>query len=381
MKKKLPITAILPCKDNLFELERHIETCRLWWDRVEKIVVVDSSNDGSLDFLRQNLPHKKTEFHSVPPGLYEAWNFGASRANSTYCYYATVGDGITAAELEYLLTGIEENSGDLIVAAPKMCAGWEGEEIEEKWPIHHIAPALAKHQLDYLKFPNELLTCISCSLAPRSMIGSSASNLYRTAFLQEHFWPVEFGHAGDAAWLCRWSGIIALIVAAKPTGSFRRHSQPRHVDAKPHAEISKKIRKEACLAATRQNQTFPLKNSPLHLGVLNALRLWNDELWDNIASLSDAPPPGKIYEEMLENQGLDQNFLKEYLSMMRQFKKLDHLHKETIEKIKKDIAAEREYFARLQNAHDEMTGYVHLLEERLNHPIVRAVGRFVNPKP
>src|SRR5271163_1530664 len=93
---RLPITAILPCKNNRADLPAHVEGMREWASAVKEIVVVDSSEDGSLDYLRKEFEQMEDIFfHPRPPGLYAAWNHGVTQSSGSYIYYSTVGDKIS----------------------------------------------------------------------------------------------------------------------------------------------------------------------------------------------------------------------------------------------------------------------------------------------
>jgi hypothetical protein len=65
----LPLGVVIPTKNSMPYLPRHVEGLRPWLDLAAEVVVVDSySTDGTVDFLRANLGHPELRFTSHPPG-------------------------------------------------------------------------------------------------------------------------------------------------------------------------------------------------------------------------------------------------------------------------------------------------------------------------
>ena len=92
------IGVVIPTKNSIAYLPRHLAALHQWSDLAGEIVVVDSlSTDGTVDFLKTNLRHPHVRFVSHPPGLYQSWNHGLQQIRSKYAYVATVGDTITRA--------------------------------------------------------------------------------------------------------------------------------------------------------------------------------------------------------------------------------------------------------------------------------------------
>jgi hypothetical protein len=199
--------------------------------------VVDSSTDGSLDFLRKRLPATHVEFHSVPPGLYQAWNFGVSKARAEYCYFSTVGDSITADGLQHLFGIASKESLDAVLSPPEML-DIDGKPSTMRWPIHDFVATLC----DEIFFPGreETVRWLT-ALLPFTILGSSASNLYRTDFLKAHHFPTECGHGGDAALGVQVSPFVKMAVTKKICSRFITHGQGRDITAREQFEVAKKF--------------------------------------------------------------------------------------------------------------------------------------------
>ncbi len=234
---RLPITAILPCRDNRAELEGHLSTMLKWTDLIEQIIVVDSSSDGSLEFIRTKLGNTNVEYHSVPPGLYQAWNFGVAKARAEFCYFSTVGDSITADGLQHLFGIASKESLDAVLSPPEML-DIEGKPSAMRWPIHDFVATLR----DETFFPSreETVRWLTAFL-PFTILGSSASNLYRTDFLKAHPFPTECGHGGDAALGVQISPFVKMAVTKKICSRFVTHGQGRDITAREQFEVAKKF--------------------------------------------------------------------------------------------------------------------------------------------
>src|SRR5579883_3310731 len=86
----LPVGVVIPTRNCVALLERHLDCLRELMPRVEQVVVVDSaSTDGTPELLHKQLRHPRIEFLQHPPGLYESWNFGVRQVRARYTYIAT----------------------------------------------------------------------------------------------------------------------------------------------------------------------------------------------------------------------------------------------------------------------------------------------------
>ena len=218
----MPIAVLIPTRDSMALLPAHLETMRPWLDLAEEIVVVDSeSSDGTVKYLRERLPPEKTRFFQHPRGLYQSWNFGIQQVNSRYTYISTVGDEMSREGLIHLFEVAEKKACDVVVSPP-IFIGERGKPIQPNpWPVHEV--------ISFWNLKNEacvegiLLYAMALSFLPFAVLGSSASNLYRTAALQKNLFPTEFGLNGDGAWGFLNALEVRLAITPRKISFFRVH--------------------------------------------------------------------------------------------------------------------------------------------------------------
>ena len=218
---KLPISALLPIFNCRERLERHLRSVVTWAATIEEIIVVDSgSSDGSLELAQEVLTPFGAKFLHNPPGLYQSWNAGIAAATAPWCYISTVEDPIIGRGLEHLLEVATRHEADVVISPPEMRNHNGTASVEEKMPANRLADALLSADL-----ADRLLTraeCISllCGFLPHGLLGSSASNLYRTLFLQRHPFPTDCGHCGDTAWGVTIAPLARIAFTPQPCARF-----------------------------------------------------------------------------------------------------------------------------------------------------------------
>jgi hypothetical protein len=237
MPEVLPVCAILPCKNNRLELPLHCQQIASWIPRVAQVVVVDSSTDGSLEFLKKTLTAPHIEFHSVPPGLYQAWNFGVDRSLQEFSYFSTVGDTIDIDGLEHLYHSASTHHLDLVVSPPAMVDA-AGQTVTEFWPIHEFVSIMNTE----FCVPNqaEAIRWLTAFL-PFTLLGSSASNLYRTKLLKHTPFPTDFGHGGDAAFGVMIAGSAKMGITRRVCSRFVAHGPGREISAAEQVQVAKRF--------------------------------------------------------------------------------------------------------------------------------------------
>ena len=229
MSETLPISVILPTRNAMGSIEAHLSEIRGWLPRVAQIVVVDSSEDGTLDYLRAQIALPNVEFHSRPRGLYEGWNFGVGRTTQEYVYFSTVGDTIDLAGLRHLLDAIRTTEADILISPPEMLDDHGSPLPPGRWPIHSITENLSAG-MPRLLAPADAFR-LAVSYVPETLLGSSAGNLYRRSFLATHPFPEGWGHCADSAWIISHSlearvavtpNVVSrfIVHAKEPTGGF-----------------------------------------------------------------------------------------------------------------------------------------------------------------
>lgn len=196
-----PISAIIPVYNCRERLERHLQSVVAWAPTVSELIVVDSgSTDGTLELAEEILKPFGAKILQHPPGLYQSWNAGIAAASATWCYISTVEDPITTEGLTHLLEVAERHRADVVISPPEMRNHDGSAPVGQKMPSNRLAEAFLQSGLSDRMLTRAETIANLCGFLPHGLLGSSASNLYRTSFLHQHPFPVTFGHCGDTAW-------------------------------------------------------------------------------------------------------------------------------------------------------------------------------------
>jgi hypothetical protein len=85
-----------------------------------------------------------------------------------------------------------------------------------------------------------------CGFLPHGLLGSSASNLYRTSLLQSHPFPSDFGHCGDTAWGITISPLAQVAFTPQSCAKFYCQTDFRAEDPERqltrHRQLAKLVR-------------------------------------------------------------------------------------------------------------------------------------------
>lgn len=227
MSQPLPIGILIPTRNAAALWKKHLSELQEIITVAEEVVVVDSeSDDGTVELLRAGLSHPRIRFLQHPPGLYASWNSGLSQIAARYSYIATAGDTIDSGNLARLCSQAEKLEVDVMLSVPRFFDDAGEEQPRKRWPIHDVidelqiaAPfALSRSQGFIATIPMEALGGI---------MGSSASNLYRTRVLQERPFPTGFGHVGDTAWGVTNSLCVRFGVLPQQCANFVVHPKTK----------------------------------------------------------------------------------------------------------------------------------------------------------
>ena len=218
----LPVSAVLPTLNCRNYLPSHLASVREWAGHVEEIVVVDSfSDDGTFEFLEEQLGLPNVRFFRRPRGLYGSWNFGVGEISAKYTYFSTTGDTITLEGLCHLVDVAERFQADVTLSPPKFIDP-EGQPLkDERWPISDL--------IDWqsIEGPCEVSSAHAFLMSAMPMregiMGSSASNLYRTDLLKRCPFPTDCGHAGDTAWSLKYGLNARFAVTPSAVAKFLIH--------------------------------------------------------------------------------------------------------------------------------------------------------------
>ncbi len=218
----LPISVLLPTLNCAETLPGHLDSMGAWLGEVQEIVVVDSfSDDKTLEVAKKGLRHPNVHFLQHPRGLYQSWNFGIQQLRGKYAYISTVGDTITADGLRHLAATAEGLKSDVVISRPEFLEH-DGKRVAgPHWPIHNLLewrPITKPVSVE----PWHVFLLATLDI-PEGIMGSSASNLYRTETFQRYPFPTDFGHAGDTAWGIRNAFHISLAVTPEIFSRFTLH--------------------------------------------------------------------------------------------------------------------------------------------------------------
>jgi glycosyltransferase involved in cell wall biosynthesis len=217
------ISVIIPTKDCRELLANSIPLWKELIGVVKEIVVVDShSVDGTLETLKQELGDG-ARFISHPPGLYQSWNAGIRELRGEYTYISTVGDVITPAGLTTLLEAGHHLGADVVFSPPRI-VDQSANVLKPKWPVHRLVRHFKSGGAHLLN--RKQMVAANIAFFPGTLIGSSASNLYRTEFLQSRPFPTVFGSEGDSAWAIKNGLSAKWAIVPTETADFVKHARP-----------------------------------------------------------------------------------------------------------------------------------------------------------
>jgi glycosyltransferase involved in cell wall biosynthesis len=224
MRERLPISVLIPTRNCASFLDSHFESLDHWIALAEEVVVVDSdSKDGTVEFIKARLRHPRAKFLTHPPGLYQSWNYGIQNATAEFIYISTVGDSITARGLEHLHEVAEKFESDVVISKPNFVDAAGQPVGDHHWPIDEILNGLRVQEPTLLSTVEQFLFAITNAWG--AILGSSASNLYRTRCLQQRPFPLQFGTSGDGGWGIQNIFQVKIAVTPERISTFRHHEK------------------------------------------------------------------------------------------------------------------------------------------------------------
>jgi hypothetical protein len=221
--KPLPsLGVVIPTKNSRPYLAAHLKGLGEWLDLAAEVVVVDSfSTDGTVEYLREKLQHPRVTCATHPPGLYASWNHGITLVQSEFVFIATTGDLITRDGVQKLLRAAADLKCDVVISKPSFRDLNDQPLPDNWWPIDDIVATLK------ITAPRRLAKLEAVVFAAMQMkgaiLGSSASNLYRTQLMKRLPFPTEFGTTGDGAWGLQHAAEAVFGVVPGHFSSFLVH--------------------------------------------------------------------------------------------------------------------------------------------------------------
>ena len=281
-----PITAVLPIFNCHERLARHLESVKRWAPLVEEVIVVDSgSSDGSLELTREVLGGERARFLHNPPGLYQSWNAGIASATAKWCYISTVEDPITPEGLTHLLGIARRHGADVVVSPPEMRSEDGSQPVDQKMPSNLLADSFRFAGLEDRLLSRGESIALLCGTLPHGLLGSSASNLYRTAFLQAHPFPTDVGHCGDTAWGACVAPLAKL--AFTPRECARFYCQTRFRAENPRTQFERHRQLSALALRSLEAETKSSPELAAMLGWFRATDQSTSTLWNWLAEQDD----------------------------------------------------------------------------------------------
>jgi glycosyltransferase involved in cell wall biosynthesis len=241
MSSRSTLGVVVPTLNCANLLEGHLNSLESWLDTADEIVVVDShSEDGTWDMVRSRLAGPKTTFYQRPKGLYQAWNYGVSRLSAQLTYFSTVGDYITKEGLDHLRQVADTTYADVVISPPAFVEEHGSPaSAPPHWPVQELIKVLeikAPRLID-----DWILLLLSLENPVDAILGSSASNIYRTAKLQERPFPTNYGSVGDGAWGIGNIFNYRLAVTPESFSIFREHPKSYSINTYAVSDLDTRL--------------------------------------------------------------------------------------------------------------------------------------------
>jgi hypothetical protein len=277
-----PISAVLPIFNCRERLARHVESVKKWASQVEEIIVVDSgSSDGSLELAHEALTRFGARFLHNPPGLYQSWNAGIASASAKWCYISTVEDPITPAGLAHLLETARQYEADTVISPPEMRSEDGSAPVDQKMPSNLLAESFRSAGMASRALERSEAIALLCGMLPHGLLGSSASNLYRTTFLQAHPFPTDVGHCGDSAWGVSVAPFAKVAFTARECARF--YCQTRFREENPRIQFERHRQLAAKAIAALETEAKCSPEVATMLGWFRATNHSTSTLWNWLA--------------------------------------------------------------------------------------------------
>lgn len=239
-KDRLPISVVVPTLNVMPMLPEHVAGMRDWLDLVEEVVVVDSeSTDGTREYLEQHIDQGQLRFFSRPRGLYQAWNYGIDQVRAPYTYISTVGDTISREGLQHLHAVAAGLDAGVVISPPRFIDEAGRPIATPVWPIHRLLRLFSADQPRLLE--RWVAFGLGLTTMPQAILGSSASNLYRSDCLKRSHFPLEFGMAGDTAWGVANALRVPVAMTGRVISDFRFHEKSYNVAPFPIDDMQERL--------------------------------------------------------------------------------------------------------------------------------------------
>jgi hypothetical protein len=246
-----------------------------------------------LEVAREVLTRFRVKFLHKPPGLYQSWNAGIAAASAPWCYISTIEDPITPEGLRHLLDTANEYGSDVVVSPPEMRSEDGSAPVAQKMPSNFVAEAFRSTGLTSRLLERGESIALLCGLLPHGLLGSSASNLYRTSFLQSHPFPTDVGHCGDTAWGAKVAPHARLAFTATTCSQF--FCQTKHANMSREQQLQQFKALSKIAADSLQNQASKDQEWAIVSGWLKAHFEYSGTMWQMLKD-------HEVYEQHLRSK-------------------------------------------------------------------------------
>ena len=216
------ITALVPVYECADRLASHISWLRsLQGTFADFIWVVTPGRDDSARLARKASQDLGGAYLEVPPGLYKAWNTGIRAVGTEFTYISTVGETASAEGLRRLRNSLQVQGADVCFTPPFLPQDAKARSQLLRWPIFRFRRELRKKQGKVLH--PLMVAKLQAVAGIFSLLGSCASCLFRTSYLQAHPFPTGYFHYGDAAWVYENYATARMVYLDDPMADFSVH--------------------------------------------------------------------------------------------------------------------------------------------------------------
>ena len=229
------ITCLVPVYECADRLADHLRTVRALEEICDAILwVVTPGVDDSVRMVQNELGARGGQYLEVPRGLYEAWNLGISQVTTEFIYISTVGDAVATDGLALLRACLQETGADVCFSPPFLPEEKKARRQLRHWPVFRFRKELEAREGKIL--PPWMVAKLQALSGIHSLLGSCASCLFRTSFLQSHPFPAGYFHYGDSAWVYQNQAVARLVFLPQAVAKFSVHGpsgrtvEPRGVE-------------------------------------------------------------------------------------------------------------------------------------------------------
>ncbi len=216
------ITALVPIFECADRLPDHLTFLKIARPIFSDFVwVVTPGRDESQNLAQMAYRELGGKYLEVPPGLYEAWNNGIRAVSTEFTYISTVGETASAEGLGHLRTAMQTAEADVAFSPPLLPEERRARRQLLRWPIFRFQREL--HDREGKILSPLFIAKVQAVAGIFSLLGSCASCLFRTNYLQAHPFPSNFFHYGDSAWVYQNFCQARFVYLREPLASFSVH--------------------------------------------------------------------------------------------------------------------------------------------------------------